>query len=224
MPSLLDLIDEQPKDRRKAASSQPSLKEFLVSKPHGGGGEERERSSASDKGKLMSLLLKGGREGGDAVTTSSGASSSWKENSVSNAEIILTNRMKNQEARTGWRVLADGTKTYSTYRGGKLVTGEGGQAFSLSMGDSKGKRGRGVKRKEDTVNAPGAGKSKGKGAVSCAKIPRVNSSNGDSKLRKETEGRRAEQELSRRSPPQPILPESYTGAISSADTATDWGF
>ena len=59
---------------------------------------------------------------------------------ISNAEILLTNRIKTQEARTGWRVGADGKKSYTTYRGGKLITGEGAEAFSLSMGDTCSKR------------------------------------------------------------------------------------
>ena len=65
----------------------------------------------------------------------------WKENTLirSGADISLTNRAHIQKSLTGWRVGADGIRTYTTYRSGKLVTVSGAETMRYSMGDQKGK-------------------------------------------------------------------------------------
>ena len=61
----------------------------------------------------------------------------WREDDliVTNVDVILSNRLRIAEAKTGWRMGEDGVRTYSTYRGGKLVTGAGAEAMRLCMGD-----------------------------------------------------------------------------------------
>jgi hypothetical protein len=41
-----------------------------------------------------------------------------------------------QKSTTGWKII-DGRKTYTTFRGGKLVQGDGREGFALALSDEK---------------------------------------------------------------------------------------
>lgn len=163
---------------------------------------------------------------------------SWKgvggsvrgENVVNSAMIRVTNRQQKAKDSLGWRQLADGTKTYSTYRGGTLKTLTGGEAFNAFMADNKGK---GV--------AKGA-----KGAKGKQNDKHESSNNGNDKTGKKRKSSDDDQQHSKTakgssttsssstvmhlSAPAPtyISPKAYVPSQSSdkggEGSETDWGF
>ena len=60
----------------------------------------------------------------------------WNPKSTySISDISANNRIANKKKTCGW-ILVDGQKTYTTYRNGGIVRGQGAEAFKLSMGDT----------------------------------------------------------------------------------------
>ena len=153
----------------------------------------------------------------------------WKENDSirSGVDITITNRAHIQKSLTGWRVGADGIRTYTTYRSGQLVTVSGAEAMRYSMGDQKGKgkgkgKGRGevegavqVKRKgvEQKVDST----SKRQKKVQVAQVKEVE---------KEVVGKEDQNVLLRANLSAPTLvePAPYIGPSSELSDEVDWGF
>jgi hypothetical protein len=152
MSSLLDLINKH----TVAAAPNPGqskLDSFFGLEKRG---TDKQQPESSRGGGILDLLSSQGSD--------TSISSAWKENSITNADIKLTNRMKVQEGRTGWRMGDDGNRTYSTYRGGQLVTGSGAEAMRLSMGDkNKGGKKKGVRGDSNSTGPFSTGRGRGRG-------------------------------------------------------------
>ena len=227
MSSLLNIINNLP---AKSRGQQSKLEAFFDTKKPP---EKQEQEQEAGGGKLMALLSKGG--GG----------SSWEKNVsvVSNADILLTNRLKIQEGKTGWRMGSDGVRTYSTYRGGQLVTGSGAEAMRLSMGDNKtkskskgqdgtvdkGKENKGASKIEKKAQSKNKRKD-GAGSTGPAKAPRRDA-NLDSRKKPRPSVEAFQSRTEEASAPAPlpckeIQPQAYQGVTSSTDTGAvdDWGF
>ncbi len=238
MPSLLNIIDNVPTGGK---GQQSKLEAFFGAKRRES--ETHEQGADSESGaKLMNYLL--------SKRDDSCGGSSWDQKEskvVSNAEVVLRNRLQIQESKTGWRMGEDGVRCYSTYRGGQLVTGSGAEAMRLSMGDNKGKKikskskskeDRGNEKDTDKENKAGAksGKKATKkkrndagGQLGSAKAPRRDANN-DSKNKPpsvEVIQTRVGVDTSASAPPlkNEIQPQAYQGRISSqAGAVDDWGF
>lgn len=118
-------------------------------------------SSNKDNADLFSLLKAASSKQAQSSSSSSSTSSAelWdtklSRNSVySISDISMSNRIaNNKKTLQGWKI-QNGVRTYTTYRNGKLVSGEGAEAFKLSMGDapkSKGKK-RGQHENTNTID------------------------------------------------------------------------
>jgi hypothetical protein len=167
----------------------------------------------------------------------------WKENDSirSGVDITITNRAHIQKSLTGWRVGADGIRTYTTYRSGQLVTVSGAEAMRYSMGDQKGK-GKGKGEGKGKGKGKGEGGVKGKGEVEGAvQVKRkgveqkVDSTSKRQKkvqvalvkeVEKEVVGKEDQNVLLRGNVSAPTLvdPAPYTGPSSELSDEVDWGF
>lgn len=226
MSSLLNIINNLP---AKSRGQQSKLEAFFDTKKPESWSEKQEQEQEAGGGKLMALLSKGG--GG----------SSWEKNVsvVSNADILLTNRLKIQEGKTGWRMGSDGVRTYSTYRGGQLVTGSGAEAMRLSMGDnkskskSKGQDGAVDKGKENKgaskIEKKAQSKNKRKDGAGSTGPAKADANLGSRKKPRPSVAFQSRTEETSAPAPLPckeIQPQAYQGVTSSIDTGAvdDWGF
>jgi hypothetical protein len=124
---------------------------------------------------LLSLLQAAGRDDEKKQDEEVWNSDSQRNSTYSINDISMNNKIAGKKKKTGWN-LVDGKKTYTTYRNGGIVQGQGAEAFKLSMGDSKPTKTKG-KESETEENRKSTSK-----AVSTKenKLPKRTNSNANS--------------------------------------------
>ncbi len=99
---------------------------------------------SSSQTSLFNPGILGSKRNNHSIQVHSGESvaSSWDDVSVVSETALSISDKKRKlsldKGLTGWK-MKDGARVYQTFRGGKLVSASGGEAFKLSMTDSKGK-------------------------------------------------------------------------------------
>mmetsp|Transcript_33426 Transcript_33426/g.31901 ORF Transcript_33426/g.31901 Transcript_33426/m.31901 type:complete len:281 (-) Transcript_33426:1824-2666(-) len=116
--NLLSLLQDNSKENEVSSSSQ------VISNQSRGGHD------------LLSLLQAAGRDDEKKQDEDVWNSDSQRNSTYSINDIGMNNKIAGKKKKTGWN-LVDGKKTYTTYRNGGIVQGQGAEAFKLSMGDSK---------------------------------------------------------------------------------------
>lgn len=165
------------------------------------------------------------------------------ENVVNSAFIKVTNRQQQAKDSLGWRQNSDGTKTYSTYRGGQLVTLTGGEAFNAFMGDNKVAKGKkksnkgAAESKSDNRKRKSSGDDDNVGAKAPAPATKTAKGNSASKSSSVPQRSRSQSHTIMLAPapaPVRISPKAFVPGLpsqsgesqveSNSDEDIDWGF
>ena len=208
MPNLSNILDGG-----KNVGSKQLMKSFLV--------PIRKAHDHSLKNSLKNL--KGG-----------GCAEGWDENEAftSGADIALTNRASIQKSLTGWKMGPDGTRIYSTYRNGSLVTATGEEAARLSYGDLKCKEGKkGAVKGSSQLKRKGEAQDDSNPAKEDKQPKRQKKEAASAKLKKVVKEKERNVEVLWERPiaanivaPVRIEPAAYTGPASSETDEVDWSF
>lgn len=203
-PDLLSLLQNNCK-KEVSSSSQVNLNQSrggsdLLSLLQGNKGKDTFSSSSSQVHlnqsrvghDLLSMLQAAGRDDEKKPEEGVWSSDSQRNPTYSIGDISMSNNMAGKKKKTGWNLI-DGEKTYTTYRNGGVVQGQGAEAFKLSMGDAKSSKSKGKDseiednrlskstRKASSIKENGISKSSSKSSITKEnRLPKRSSCNTNS--------------------------------------------